>query len=194
MSLWIPVDGELHMRLFEPELAKRAYSVIDANREHIGRWLPWTNTTHSPDDCATFARAALHDFANRKQLALLIMDGEQVIGGTGWTDWRLGERYHGVIRDGSAEIGYWLAADAQGKGIMTRCVARLIDLAFDHYDMYRLIICVEPDNDSSNAVPRRLGFSHEGTFRKRLRWGDRWVDAHIWAIHVDDWVSKKVTC
>lgn len=185
MSFLIRVDDELDLRLIEPEHAQAVFDVVDTNREHVGRWMSWVELTHSVEDTHKYAERALRDFAERKRLALSILERGRIVGGTGWTDWKQGDDIG--VTFGSVDIGYWLAADATGRGIMTRCVKRLLDLAFDTYGLHRVTIRCEPDNERSGAVPRRLGFINEGTMRHICKWNDRWVDHDLYAMLAEDW-------
>jgi len=35
------IDEELHLVFLEEALAAPVFELIDANREYLGRWLPW---------------------------------------------------------------------------------------------------------------------------------------------------------
>ena len=56
------------------------------------------------------------------------------------------------------EVGYWLRADAEGRGIMTAAVRRVTRIAFEVDGAERVVIRCHPDNVRSAAVPERLGF------------------------------------
>lgn len=185
MSLLIQVDEELSLRLLEPQHSAEVFPVVDANRVHLGRWLPWVEHTHSAADVARFAQQALQDFAQRKQLALSVLRQGQIVGGVGWTQWNQQALWGAQFA--SADIGYWLAQDATGQGVMTRCVRRMLALGFDEHGLHRLTIRCEPDNTASAGVPRRLGFTQEGTLRHICRWGERWVDHQLYALLAEDW-------
>ena len=180
MGLLIPADEDVTLRLLEPQHAEEVFAVVDAHRDHLGRWLPWVETSRSPTDTAAFAEQSLRHFAERKALTLSVLERGAVVGGAGWTQWRSGESV-GVTR-GSADIGYWLAEDAQGRGIMTRAVRRIVDLASHEYGLWRLTIQAEPANARSCAVAERLGFQLEGTMHRVCRWGDRWVDHRLYSL------------
>jgi ribosomal-protein-serine acetyltransferase len=99
--------------------------------------------------------------------------------------------FHAVSwRDRSAEIGYWLSADAQGRGILTRAAARLIDHAIAEWKLNRIEIRAAPDNARSRAVPERLGFVLEGTLREAERVGDRYVDSVVYSMLARDWTPS----
>jgi ribosomal-protein-serine acetyltransferase len=184
MSFVLEVDDELSLRLVEPHHAEELYSVVDANRDHLARWLPWSRHTQSPDDTRKFAEQSLHGYTERKLLSLSVLERGWIVGGTGWTDWKQGSERGAEFA--SADIGYWLARDAQGKGIMTRCVRALIDYAFHERNLFRLTIRCEPSNARSCAVPKRLGFTLEGTLRHVCRWDGRWVDHDLYAMLADE--------
>lgn len=66
-----------------------------------------------------------------------------------------------------AEIGYNLAAAAQGRGYMTEALGRLVDYAFDDLGLRRLEAEIDPRNAPSAKVLERLGFREEGLLRER---------------------------
>jgi RimJ/RimL family protein N-acetyltransferase len=78
----------------------------------------------------------------------------------------------GIALDGhgSAEIGYWLAAEARGSGRMTETVRLVTDHAFDPdgLALARLIWKAQVGNWPSRRVAWRVGFRFEGTVRAEL--------------------------
>ena len=45
----------------------------------------------------------------------------------------------------------------------------------------RVAYC-DPANEPSLAIPRKLGFTHDGTLRQKTRFLDRWSDSMIWGL------------
>ena len=84
---------------------------------------------------------------------------ERVVGGTG---------LHPRGGEGSLEIGYWVRADSVRQGITTEVTAVLTRVGFEHLGLDRVDIQIDPENVASQGVPRKLGFVHEGTLRRRL--------------------------
>ncbi|MFI4859895.1 MAG: GNAT family N-acetyltransferase [Phycisphaerales bacterium JB063] len=176
----IPVDDGLTLRLVEPRHAEEMFAVVDANRAHLARWMPWPDITRSPADSRAYAERSLGDFAAHRAIALSIVLEGKIIGGSGWTDWKNEVDAMGV-RHASADIGYWIAADYSGRGLVTRCVDVLTRYAFEVYDMHRLTIRAEPENHKSWGVAERCGYEREGTMRGVCLFRDRWVDHHLYA-------------
>lgn len=70
--------------------------------------------------------------------------------------------------DAVAELGYWLAPHARGRGVMTAAVRLVAAWAFDTAGMRRVQLTTDPDNHASQAVARRCGFTLEGRLRGHL--------------------------
>ncbi len=68
----------------------------------------------------------------------------------------------------SAEVGYWLAADARGHGYMTRAVQLLAKWGFHDLGLARLELTTDPDNIASQRVAERCGFQKEGHLRSHM--------------------------
>jgi RimJ/RimL family protein N-acetyltransferase len=66
---------------------------------------------------------------------------------------------------GYAEIGYWLAAQARGRGVASRAVALLRDWAAADLGLTLIEIIVHRDNAPSLRVPPRAGFAATGELR-----------------------------
>jgi RimJ/RimL family protein N-acetyltransferase len=68
----------------------------------------------------------------------------------------------------SIEIGYWIRADALRQGIATEVTAVLTRAAIEQCGYERVDIQVDPENELSLRIPRRLGFTEDGRLRRRL--------------------------
>jgi len=84
-------------------------------------------------------------------------------------------------------IGYWLAEAYQGKGLMTTSCKALIDYGFGVLNLNRLVIACATENKPSRAIPKRLGFFHEGATRDAEWLYDHFVDHEIYAKLHRDW-------
>lgn len=85
------------------------------------------------------------------------------------TDSTTGELLGAIARhlraDHRAEIGYWLAPWARGRGAATRALRLVRDWSFDVGGLVRLELFTHPDNDASGRVALRAGFYREGVRR-----------------------------
>jgi ribosomal-protein-alanine N-acetyltransferase len=72
------------------------------------------------------------------------------------------------------DLGYSLAADRQGQGLMSEAVAAAIRYAFDDLRLHRVKAAYVPTNGRSGRLLRRLGFVAEGYARDSLLIQGRW--------------------
>lgn len=97
-----------------------------------------------------------------------------------------------------AEIGYALAFDQQGAGLMSEALNALVDLAFDHspgapFDdllLHRLEADIDPRNTASASSLTRLGFQLEGTLRERWQVAGEISDSGLYGLLRPDWQRR----
>ena len=82
---------------------------------------------------------------------------------------------------GSAEIGYWLAGEARGLGLMSEATRLVVDHAFDPdgLALARLVWRAQVGNWASRRVAWRVGFQFDGTLRAELAQRGQRHDAWI---------------
>lgn len=150
----------IHPPLHIDEITIREYTLRDLeqldaaivrNREYLLPWIgPWI--LEEPIGLER-RRAKLQEwvdtYATGGDNAVGIFIGTELVGGTGLHD-----------RNGPAdvEIGYWVDEARQGRGIATRASRALVEHAFAHPEVDRIIIGHHRDNARSRRVPEKLGF------------------------------------
>ena len=85
------------------------------------------------------------------------------------------------------EIGYWLAAEVQGRGIMTRACRAIVAYAFHELTFNRVEIRCATGNARSASITGRLGFRLEGTLRDAEWLHDHFVDHYVYAMLASEW-------
>jgi ribosomal-protein-serine acetyltransferase len=178
------------LRLLREDDADELYALIDANRTHLARWMQWA-ADQTPERTRAFIRMTReqHEAGDGFQGAIVepaaasgaeaaaaaaTPSRPRIVGVAGMhrIDWA----------NRSVELGYWLAEDAQGRGLMTAAVAALVDHAFDDRLLHRVQICAAVDNARSRALIERLGFTFEGLARAHYRIGGGYHDDAVYAM------------
>jgi ribosomal-protein-serine acetyltransferase len=174
------LPGGYALRLLEESDADELFSVVDANRDHLARWMPWVRGERSPDDVLPFIRSTRRQIADNDGLQTAIIDPTgAIVGMVG---------FHGVDwANRRTSIGYWLARTEQGRGTMTEAVRALVDHAFGTWGLNRVAIEAAVDNARSRAVPERLGFREEGVLREVERVDGRMLDHVVYSMLGADW-------
>jgi RimJ/RimL family protein N-acetyltransferase len=97
--------------------------------------------------------------------------------------------HHVEAPHGRAEIGFWLAGEARGVGLGRRAVTLLVDCLFDHPWLRRLELTTTPDNAGALALAESLGFTREGTLRRRTVERGRAVDIVWFGLLREEWAG-----
>jgi len=147
------VTPRLVLRCWDPRDAPLLKDAIDSSLDHLRPWMPWAR--HEPQTLAQKVEL-LREFRGQFDLGADSIYGifdageERVLGGTG---------LHPRIGPGGLEIGYWIRADAAGRGFATESTAALTRVAFELADVGRVEIHCAPENHASAAIPRKLAYS-----------------------------------
>jgi len=90
-----------------------------------------------------------------------------------------------------AEIGWTLHPDFFGKGYASEAATAILDLAFDELGMHRVRAELDPRNDASIALCRRLGMREEAFFVKDMMFKGDWADTGVYAILDTEWAARR---
>jgi RimJ/RimL family protein N-acetyltransferase len=172
----------LVIRCYDPRDAPLLKEAIDSSLEHLREWMPWVE--HEPqtlEEKTALLRAFRSQFDAGENFVYGIFsaDESEVLGGTG---------LHPRIEPGGLEIGYWIRASATRQGFVTESTAALTRVGLEVCRADRIEIRIEPRNEASRGVPRKLGFMEEATLRRRLpaREGEALRDVMIFTMFRED--------
>jgi len=156
------VSERLVIRCWEPRDAPRLKEAIDSSLEELRPWMPWARAEPQElsDKVALLRRfRGAFDLGTDFIMGIFDLDEREALGGTGLHKRRSAD---------ALEIGYWIRSSHVGQGLATESSAALTRVAFEHCDVDRVEIRVDPANEASLAIPRKLGFVEEGILRRRL--------------------------
>ena len=94
----------------------------------------------------------------------------------------IGAFRQGNIHRRTAELGYYIAEDHWGKGIMTQAVKQICQYVFDKSDIIRIYAEPFAYNAASCRVLEKAGFQYEGTLRKNAVKNGGVVDMKMYAL------------
>ncbi|HSS48930.1 MAG TPA: GNAT family protein [Thermoanaerobaculia bacterium] len=101
----------------------------------------------------------------------------------------LSEIVRGIFQ--GAYLGYQIGAPFARQGYMTEGLGLVLHYAFVRLKLHRLEANIQPGNQPSLALVKRLGFRREGLSPRYLKIAGRWRDHERWAILAEDWRKKK---
>jgi len=90
-----------------------------------------------------------------------------------------------------AEIGFTLSRDFQSKGLASEAVCCLLDYAFIHLGLHRIIAITDCRNARCVALLERLRLRREGHFLQNVWFKGMWGDEYLYAILRNEWLKKR---
>jgi ribosomal-protein-serine acetyltransferase len=177
------LGGGIELVQFEPGDAGTVFAAVERNRAYLRQWLPWVDQTRTAGEIRQFiARATAQFEAGLGPNFGIWLDGT-LAGAIGCHPINPADR--------SCSVGYWIDSACQGKGTITQCCRHLLDYLFDEVGLHRAEIRCATGNTRSCAIPRRLGFSHEGVLRQAEWVNDRWLDLDVWSMLEQEWPKAR---
>ena len=181
----LQVGPGVRLRFYAPADAESLAGVIDANRAHLRQWMPWVDSGVTPRDLMDFIeRSATRAVEGTAAQYMIERDG-RIAGTIGFNNVSEANR--------SAMIGYWLASDQVGRGLMTACVGKLLAYAFGDLQLNRITIAAAVENRKSRAIPERFGMVREGVERQVEWLNGRFVDHVLYSLLRDEYAARPLT-
>jgi ribosomal-protein-serine acetyltransferase len=148
--------------------------LIDESRAELGRWLPWVSHSRGPDDVRAFITTVDERRVRTASETTfgIVVDGEPA----GMIELHEPSRALGL-----ASVGYWLGTRFTSRGIMTKSLERFSTFVFEAHGIHRLELYAAVDNVKSRRVAERAGFTFEAILRERLKFGEEYLDAALYA-------------
>lgn len=183
----------LLIRRWREDDAEQLHPILEANRAHLGPWIPRhvAEPVPPPQLQARLAGFAA-DFAAARswRYALLTPDDTKLLGEVDLLPRTAASRVPYADAD-RAEIGYWLRADATGQGLATEAARAMVAAARELPRLATLEIRCDARNAASGAVPRRLGFALASTISEGGATLDAaHVELQIWSFALRDGASS----
>ncbi|MBD0369570.1 MAG: GNAT family N-acetyltransferase [Pyrinomonadaceae bacterium] len=176
------IDDDVELSLAEVRHAEEVYQLVKDNYDYLRQWLPWLDEDYALEHARDVIKQNLLNLSENKGFSMRILFQKRMAGNISYNfiDWR----------HRRTEIGYWLAAPFQGKGIMTKACRALIDNAFHEMKLNRVEICCVVENKRSRMIPERLGFTLEGVLRQGEWLHDSFHDLAVYSTLASEWRDK----
>ena len=151
----------LVIRCWDPSDAPLLKEAIDCSIDHLLPWMPWAKgepqTIEEKIELLRLFRGN-YDLGKDFVLGIFSRDGSRVLGGSG---------LHTRQGPNEREIGYWVRADEEGKGVVTEAVRAIARVAFEIERIDRLEIRCDPENRASRRVAEKSGFRLDAELPRR---------------------------
>lgn len=176
------VDDQVTVREFREGDAAEVFRAVKENYGRLVSFMDWITPEYSITSAEEFIVQSIKGREESTNLSLGIFRGDRFIGSIGFVhfDWAAMK----------TEIGYWIAVEEEGKGIVSRAAMLLIDFAVRELEINRIEIRCSAENIRSSAIPIRLGFQKEGHLRRSEFRNGRLHDFEIYGLLAREWESR----
>ena len=178
------VSDGIELRLLGKDDAAALFTLVDDNRAHLRRWLPWVDGTESTNDSMAFIEAVRAQFAKDGTMQSGVYYDGALVGMCGLLP--ISSVNNSVL------LGYWLAEHRSGEGIITASAKRLVSYAFSDLGVNKVSITAAVDNHKSRAIPERLAFTLEGVERAAAKVNGAYHDHVHYSVLRSEWMCADV--
>lgn len=173
------IDPATELRELQPADAAVLFALTDENRAYLREWLPWVDDTRTVDDSLRFIEDGLRAWDEKLSLHAGIWRSGVLCGVISYNYLNFAVRL--------TELGYWIGAQHQRKGLATAASRALVTYAFEELNLLRVEIRCAVGNAKSRAIPRRLGFVEEGVVPQFEWLNGRYLDALVYSMTPEIW-------
>jgi len=157
---------DIHIRTVQLDDAEEVFELIEANRDHLRKWLSWVDFVKTLDDehlgiknfiakrqtLQNICRKSDSELVLMIELCCVIIVNNKIVGTCG---------YNKIVKNSTGSInigylGYWLDKKWEGLGIITSAVEKMVEYGFNIANLDHINISVAKENEKSLRVVNRL--------------------------------------
>lgn len=155
--------------------SKRLEALILGNRSWLRPWEATNPTSPNSFDVRSQLRGLIRQLDDESGIPFVIEVQGQIQG-----QLNVANIMYGSVS--SAVLGYWLAPEEAGKGVMPLSVALVTDYLMNQIGLHRVEINIRPENHASLRVIQKLGFRYEGLKQRYIHINGDWRDHYVFAL------------
>jgi ribosomal-protein-serine acetyltransferase len=171
IALSVPPDVEVRTAAIED--AEPFLALVTRNRAHLARYLPRVVSLDTRE------KVEQHLASATTTPVVEVVDLHVFCAGALCGALRLNHFEH---ENRKASLAYFIDAEHQGRGIVTRAARALLAHAFGVMGIHRMELRCVTDNAASVAVAERLGFTREGCLRDAEWLDGRFFDHFVYGL------------
>ncbi len=154
----------------------------DRSRDFLSPWEPtWPNDALSRQAYRRRLRQYDYEWEQGTGFSFFVFarEDDQLLGGISFSNVR-----RGVAQ--TASLGYWVGKPYARQGYMSEALLAALEFGFDRLGLHRLEAACLVNNEASQGLLRKSGFSKQGYARQYLRIDGRWQDHLLFEILRND--------
>ncbi|MDB5190814.1 MAG: GCN5-related N-acetyltransferase [Segetibacter sp.] len=180
-TLKIKVDDTVLLETLDDKHAEQILNLVNNNRQHLRKWLPWVDYMHSLIDFKNFIINSRKRQMAGGELSFAIFFNETFAGRIGL--------YNIDVNNKTASIGYWLGESFEGNGIVSKACKELVAYGFTFLALNRIEIRCGTKNYKSQSIAEILNFKKEGIIRQGEFVNNNFIDLYSYSVVKQEWTD-----
>ena len=173
----LPVEiqgGKITLKKHSLALAQTMFDYVDADRVRLQVFLPWVEFTKTVQDEIEYIKTTQQKWEECSlfDYGIFLKENNTYVGNIG---------VHTISwNHNRAELGYWILGKYEGQGLISDAVCAIEKTLFER-KFNRIEIRCDANNLKSGNVPKRNGYTLEGTLREHRIEQERFKDTQVYA-------------
>lgn len=172
-----PCADDVELVLRELSTTVEMYELVAANLHRLRRWERWAQPEPTLPGTFEYTRRRLDDFTRGQALPCAIRVGGALVGAVELSI---------DAATSTGEIGCWVAAGAEGRGVARSACDAVLEHAFGAAHLTRVEARISTANVRSRRLAEHLGFTLEGTLRSAHVFGAERHDLAVYGLLAED--------
>ncbi|TCO28557.1 ribosomal-protein-alanine N-acetyltransferase [Kribbella steppae] len=175
-----PLTPDVQLRIATLDDAAGLADAYIRSWDHLKPWEPdRPETWFTPAGQREKLTGSLERYKDGRTVPWVLTEGDRIVGAI-----TLNDVVPGPFR--SASLGYWLAIDAVGRGLATRAVETVAEIADAELKLHRIEASTLTNNVASQRVLQRTGFAQIGHAPTYLHIAGAWQDCNLYQRILND--------
>ena len=151
-------------------------AAVNASRAELAAVFTWAGEGHNDGASLAYAASRPEAWAAGQDYTFATRDPETGailgIAALNRIDWT----------NGCANLMFWTESGATGRGVATTGARAVAEFGVKSLGLARIEILTGTENRAAQKVAREIGGKREGILRARIRLGETWEDAALYAV------------
>lgn len=180
----IQIEDNFYLESIKLSMVQEMFDLTRKNQSHLEPWMSWATPDSTIRDTEDFIKSSILLEADNYAINFAIVYNGKIVGTIGT---------HNIdYVNHQTSLGYWIDADLQGKGIVTKSLVEVINLMFDKFNLNRIEVRCSVQNKKSRDIPERLGFKLDGYMTEGEYVNKEFRDLAVYSIAKSKWQVRGI--
>ncbi len=175
----------IYLSLLEKRNAEELFNFIEKGRRHFEDWIPFVSNVKTINDMKNKVSSYLEMYSKGEGYFWVLLNTNKAIVG-------LALIKDIDVKSKTAEIGYMIDEEYEGKGIIRKTCKMMIEFIFEDLRFNKVILCCDERNVRSIGIAKRFNFELEGILKQNISINDVLCNTMYWGLFRDKYRKQVI--